>query len=487
MTAAALGLILLLIAGCVAPEPETTSAPAAQRPTAAPPILDSENSSPALPPAAVTSGALTTDELVIDAGSRQQIVSGLGIDANVHSWKGGQLKPAIDAYSAWGPLTWRVIIEKSDWESAQVGDPNAIDWAYYNSVLTSPKLEDLWDTIAYIESKPGQTVSLSLMGGVPAWMGGTHILPDKEDYWVRMVASLVGYAREKRGLKLNLLSPLNEPDLNGIEGPKVDPDQTVRLFDKLGHRLESMGLGDVKFVAPDASSVEGAKSAYAPLLMADPYVRSKIAHLGVHTYSGDLADLPSTLKEGDPDVWVTEFNTACDSCDSGVKPDDSWNRATSTASILLSLLEQGASGAQLYDAWDGFYEHHGAFGYWGALAYDAQSGTYIRRQTFEVLKLLYRYLPPGFVRVRSHGASAVTAVAFADPRSGALTIVGVNGTSSSQRFRISDSSARSAFSTTEFSALTDDGVTSSPQPLSDASSLTVSVPPDSVFAVSAKR
>jgi O-glycosyl hydrolase len=261
----------------------------------------------------------------------------------------------------------------------------------------------------------------------------------------------------------------------------------VRLLGNLGHRLDSMGLGDVKFVAPDASSVEGAKTAYAPLLMADPYVRSKIAHLGVHTYSGDLADLPSTLKEGDPDVWVSEFNTACDSCDNGVELDDSWNRATSTAAMLLSLLQQGASGAQLYDAWDGFYEHHGAFGYWGALAYDAKSGTYTPRQTFGALKLLYNYLPPGSVRVQSHGASAVTAVAFTDPPSGALTIVGVNGTSSSQRFRISDSSGRSAFSTTEFSAVTDKGVTSSPQPRSDASSLIVSVPADSVFAVSAKR
>jgi O-glycosyl hydrolase len=259
------------------------------------------------------------------------------------------------------------------------------------------------------------------------------------------------------------------------------------LLGKLGHRLESMGLGDVKFVGPDASSVEGAKTAYAPLLMADPYVRSKIAHLGVHTYSGDLADFPSALKEGDPDVWVSEFNTACDSCDNGVKLDDSWNRATSTASMLLSLLQQGASGAQLYDAWDGFYEHHGAFGYWGALAYDARSGAYTPRKTFGVLKLLYKYLPPGSVRVQSHGATAVTTVAFTDPRSGALTIVGVNGTSSSQRFRISDSSGRSAFSTTEFSAVTDDGVTSSPQPRSDASSLTVSVPADAVFAVSARR
>jgi hypothetical protein len=486
-TAAALGLVLVLIAGCVASEPEATSAPNAARPTAAPPILDPETSSPALPPAAVNNWALTTDELVIDVGSQQQTVSGLGIDANVHSWQGGQLKPAIDAYAAWGPLTWRVIIEKSDWESAQVGAPDTTDWSYYNSVLTSPKLEDLWNTIAYIESKPGQTVSLSLMGGVPAWMGGTHILPEKEDYWVRMVASLVAYAREKRGLKLNLLSPLNEPDLNGIEGPKVDPDQAVRLLDKLGHRLDSMGLGDVKFVAPDASSVEGAKTAYAPLLMADPYVRSKIAHLGVHTYSGDLADFPSTLKEGDPDVWVSEFNTACDSCDKGVELDDSWNRATSTAAMLLSLLQQGASGAQLYDAWDGFYEHHRAFGYWGALAYNAKSGTYTPRQTYGVLKLLYKYLPPGSVRVQSHGASAVTSVAFTEPRSGALTIVGVNGTSSPQRFRVSDSSGLSAFSTTGFSAVTDDGVTSSPQPRSDASSLTVSVPADSVFAVSAQR
>jgi hypothetical protein len=159
----------------------------------------------------------------------------------------------------------------------------------------------------------------------------------------------------------------------------------------------------------------------------------------------------------------------------------------SAASMLLSLLQQGAAGAQLYDAWDGFYEHHGAFGYWGALAYDAQKGTYTPRHTFNVLKLLYQHLPAGSVRVQSHGALALATASFLDPQSGSLTVLGVNGTSSSQQFRISVSSGDRTFSSAKFSAITDDGITSSPQPRADAASLTVSVPANSVFAVTAPR
>jgi hypothetical protein len=47
----------------------------------------------------------------------QQIVSGLGVYANVHSWNNGQLRPAVDKIADLGDVTWRVIIEKADWGS----------------------------------------------------------------------------------------------------------------------------------------------------------------------------------------------------------------------------------------------------------------------------------------------------------------------------------------------------------------------------------
>ncbi|NUP75435.1 MAG: hypothetical protein HOQ07_12420 [Sinomonas sp.] len=474
-----------------AAQPPSSSAP--PQPTAAPPLLEPDSSPSSTVPAPQGGGApddagvITTDQLVVDPSVRLQAMTGLGVNANVHSWKGGQLKSAIDQYTALGAVTWRVIIEKADWEPAQVGQANAIDDAYDRRIYETPKMQDLWNTISYIESSPHQTVSLSIMGGVPDWMGGTGILADKEDYWVRMIASLLDYGRRKKGLELTLLSPLNEPDLNGIEGPKVDPAQMTELLDKLARRLDAMGMSDVRFVVPDTSSAQGARDQYLPALLANPTVAARIARVGIHSYSGDAASVPPAVAQGPAagaGVWVTEFNTACDACDQGVEPSDTWDRSFGMGRDLLGLIGQGANGAQLYDAWDGYYEHHGAFGYWGALRYDSATGRYTPRQAFSILALFLGAVPPMSLHVGSTGGQAVQSQAFLSPDSKRITVLGTNSTSSVQRFRILVAGA-SALTRAELRTVTArGGLSLGKSPSAQGNSLIVTVPAQTVFAVS---
>ncbi|WP_369046947.1 hypothetical protein [Sinomonas sp. P10A9] len=342
-------------------------------------------------------------------------------------------------------MVWRVIIEKADWEPTEIGPADVIDDSYYRRIYETPKMRDLWDTIAYIESSKGQTVSLSVMGAVSPWMGGTQVLPEKEDFWVRMIASLLDYGRRQRGLTLSLVSPLNEPDTNGIEGPNVGPSQMTELLGKLGRRLDALGMGDVRFVVPDTSSAQGARDDYVPALVADTYVSGKIARIGIHTYSGDAASVPDAVSKGaaaGAGVWATEFNAWCDGCDSGAAPADTWDQAFGMARMLLSLVGQGVNGAQMYDAWDGYYEHHGAMGYWGALKYDPGSGTYSPRSAFSVLSLFIRALPSGTVHVGASGAPALEVQAFLDEPSGQVNIVGANPTRSAQRFVVTAGGAQ---------------------------------------------
>jgi hypothetical protein len=434
-------LTLALLAGCTGQEPGAApSSQPARQDNVAPPLLDPNPSPSSLqiaPPTGV--GPLTTDELKVDVSAKEQIISGLGIDANVHSWRNGQLKPAIDKYTALGPMTWRVIIEKADWEPIQAGSPDIIDEAYYRGIYETPKMQDLWNTIAYIESSPNQTVSLSVMGGVAPWMGGTQILPEKEDYWVRMIASLLDYARNQKGLRLNLISPLNEPDWDGIEGAKVKAPQMTELLGKLSRKLDSIGMGDVRFVVPDAASVQNTHSSYLPALLADPTVAAKIARIGIHTYSGDAGAVPDDVakspKAGTP-VWATEFNATCDHCDADPNAAGAWGQAFAMAKDLLNLIDQGVSGGQLYDGWDGYYEHHGAFDYSGALKYDPSLGSYTPRMSFAVLALFLQSLPPGTAHLDSDGAQAVQTEAFLDPATGKVTVLGINTTSSRQNFHL---------------------------------------------------
>jgi hypothetical protein len=404
------------------------------------PLLESGGTaSPSRAPASMVPGPLTTDALVIDAGARSQVMTGLGVDANVHSWRDGELKPAIARYAALGPLTWRVIIEKADWEPSQVGSADVIDQTYYDRIYSTGKMKDLWDTISYIESFTGQTVSLSIMGGVAGWMGDNHIDTAKEDYWVRMIASLLDYGRRVRHAEVTLVSPFNEPDWNGIEGPRVDPAQMTRLLDKLGARLDGLGLADVRYVVPDTASAQAARTDYIPALLADSSVAARIARIGIHSYSGDSAGVPQMVGSStfaDRGVWATEFNAWCDGCDTGAPPPNAWAQASSMAHELLAMTGQGVTGAQLYDAWDGYYEHHGSFGYWGALAYDSTTGTYSPRRSFDVLSLAVRVIPPGAVLIGTSGAPTVDAAAFLIPSTGEVRILGNNTSSSTQRFRI---------------------------------------------------
>ena len=308
-----------------------------------------------------------------------QTVSGLGVNANVHSWKNGQLKPAIDRIAELGDLTWRVIIEKADWlDAPDQTTETDITLDRYRAVYEHGKMADLWDTIAYINSKHGQQVMVNIMGGVPEWMGGTHIDPASEDQWVRMVASMVAYGRNVRHLDFTMLGPMNEIDWNGIEGPQVQPDQYVRLLHKLLVQLDQLGLSDIRLVGPDTASAANGNSDYLPALASDPLVMERMAHFGIHSYDGSSAGAQEALKEASypgMDYWVTEFSGPCPGCDTGSPNPADWSSTATSASFAISLLAQGAAGLLQYDAWDGYYEHHESMGYWGLLAYDASTGT----------------------------------------------------------------------------------------------------------------
>ncbi len=363
-------------------------------------------------------------------------MTGLGVNANVHSWHDGELKPAIDRIAELGDVTWRVIIDRADWEVEENPDnPQVIDWGRYTSIYETGKMADLWDTIGYINSKPGQEVMVNVMGGVPPWMGGTQIEENKEDQWVRMIASMVAYGRSVRGVDFTLLGPLNESDWNGIEGPQVGPEQYTRLLRKLILRLDELGLSDMRLVGPDTASASRAVQDYLPELEKDALVMSRLAHFAIHSYDGGAAGTADAIRQTgsqpgpaeEPDFWVTEYAGPCPGCDSGAPNPTDWSSAASSAAQALSLIEQGASGLQQYDAWDGYYEHHESMGFWGLLAYDEATGKYAPRKTYFVLRQLIQYIPRNAVRISAatnHPDCRIAA--FYDKSSGRITLFGYN-------------------------------------------------------------
>ena len=388
---------------------------------------------------AAAPAAHAASTLTVDVTREQQVIDGFGVNANVHSWHGGELRPAIDAIAAMGATTWRVIIDRADWEATNDNaDPSSFNWDAYGGIYERGKMADLWDTVAAIESKPGQVVMINAMGAVPDWMGGSRIDADEEDEWVETFASLVYYGRVYRHLRIDLLGPMNEPDLNGVEGPQVGPQQYVRVLHKLAVRLDELGLGSTKLVGPDTASPSIGASSYYPAMAADPVVMDHLAAVAIHDYSGSVGGINGAIADSAfPSMryWLTEFAARCAGCDTGAPNPGDWSSASEDVGQAFSYLDAGASGALAYDAWDGFYEHHDSMGYWGLLAYDADTGTYTPRKSYYALEQLMRYVAPGARRIAAETSdgSPVDVEAFADGPTGRLTVVMRNTGSAPER------------------------------------------------------
>lgn len=368
----------------------------------------------------------------VDAGERFQSIDGLGVNINGTYWGDGRLAPALDAlHRDLGATIFRVIIETPYWEAANDdGDARSFNWQSYDATYAKPEFQSLFGILRHLQALPDSQVILSVMGPMPAWMGEGVIDAGAEEEWAEMVASLLVYARDREGLAIRLLAPLNEIDVGPPEGPKVDAGQHARLMRLLSLRLDELGL-DARLVVPELTFSSNAEE-YLPPLLADELVAGRLAAFAVHDYGGDVADIRGLIAESsrpDSRFWLTEYSQWCVACQESEENTESWALGADTVSFLLRYLERGASAALLYDGLDGYYVHHGKFQAWGVLAYSPDTGDFSPRTRFNTSAQIFRFVRPGMVRVAaSESSGGLSLVAFLDPDSGALSIVGRNPT-----------------------------------------------------------
>lgn len=369
--------------------------------------------------------------LIIDGSQAFQSIDGFGVNANSASWKNGELRPAIDMLvDQLGATIFRVVVDNADWETINDnGDPNAFNWTSYNGVYTSPKFEALWSTMAYLNQKGiTQNLILNVMGPVASWMGGSHIAPAAEDEWVEMIASLVYYARTTRNLQFGLLSPMNEPDWDGIEGPQVDQWQYVRLMQKLFQKLDALGLSSIRLVGPDTASADAGVQSYFPEMVANPALMAKLAHFGLHNYAGYTAHAEAAIQSSaypGKNFWMTEVTNIWDA---------------------LPEIAQGAAATIVWDGYDSVYNHailagrgttppNDAGNGSALLDYDTATGLYAPRKAFYEHMQLFRSVEPGARRIAVAVSNAdLDVLAFHHPSTNRITIVGRNAGSGSVTF-----------------------------------------------------
>jgi hypothetical protein len=388
-------------------------------------------------------------------------MDGFGVNINTAWWYNGEygdskvIQPALDLLvDSLGATIFRAVIEEIDWEAVNDdNDPTHFNWSYYNSVFSDKKFECIWNTLRYLNKK-GITkgLVLSFMGAPPSsaplakpemqksWMGNSlySIDPSKEDELVESIAALLYYARNTAKIKFNLVSPMNETDIdsetkkdkhpNGIvEGPDMpDAVQFTRVIKKLAQKLDAIGMSDIRYVAPDAG---GSKLFRACLdeINKDPYLMGKLASWGVHQYGDDSRNYQNTVNKStnsNKSFWVTET--------AGIKN-------------MLGQLDDGPTALIFWDGFDCVYQHGRRNGYgdnppndylfgWKdgkpLIEYLASTNSWKARKQFYEHEQLMRFIKPGAIRIEAVSNDKDLDIHAFRNTNGQLVIVGRNNGSS---------------------------------------------------------
>lgn len=378
-------------------------------------------------------------KITIDGLERLQTIDGIGVNVNSRSWNDGELKPAIDLLvDSMKATIFRVIVETpKEWEDVNDNnDPFVYNWKYYDSLYATKKFTSVWNTIAYLNKKGiTHNLMLNLMGYLPEWMGGETVDAGKEDEFVEMLVSFLQYATYRQQLKIGMLAPFNESDIQK-EGPRLNEHRYVNLLKKIMIRMKQSGMNDIRFVGPDAADMKNNVRRYIPEMMKDSLVMTGIKVFAVHSYGGYYAPVDSLLKNSafpESKFWVTEWNAWRDGLDDGIMTEYNYTFAADCIRYLVDLLKNGAAAAMVWEGYDSYYDHHAPslFSYWGILGYEKGTGKYIPRKHFYTISQISKYLQPGSWQIASNSSNKnIPAFAFFNPHTHTPALIGLNRSSS---------------------------------------------------------
>lgn len=389
--------------------------------------------------------SLRAATVTVDGAQTFQTIDGIGANINYRSWTNGDLVPVLDALIDQAGMTvFRVDWQHSNWEQTNDNaDPDVMNWTYYDQVYSSSNFSRLWDLGAYLNQK-GITngLMLSFHGYGPPWMletNGSTLAPGMEDEWAEMIASVLIYARTNRQLQFTLVGPDNEPDSASYVGINMTPAQYVTALHYLAEKLDTNGLGDIRFVAPDLA--DNATSWWTNI-MGDPVVMAKVAHFGLHDYddgyqSDGIAAFLLQSAQPNSDFWVTEYNVWCGTCEGGGGNFEGWDYFLGSAQYLLAELANGATSALIFEGYDSYrlsgQDPNDYFlSSWGMFALDYSGNfpppspvTYTARPNFYTVAQVSKFVRPG-ARHIGVTSSFQPVLAFCQTNLLQLAIVGVN-------------------------------------------------------------
>jgi O-glycosyl hydrolase len=400
-------------------------------------------------PLALAQGPGTTSRITVNPQERFQMIDGFGVNYNSTFFREAQrpmLDMLIDDLGAtifrldpYGVTSWEVTNDNDD--------PHVMNWEYYNDRYSIPQFEASWAAARYLNSR-GIRPFMTLSGTVPDWMlddkapppkhhvcrEGTgilhpltgkppHLNPAMYEEFAETAVSMLVYARTKARIDFEYFSPVNETDCYPVEGPRVDPEEMPRLLGAIARRLNKEGLGDVKLVVADQSSLA---NDYMGPILADDALMKQVGVFSLHSYGSDSmtsqVERLRASKYPETHVWLTEYGDLND-LDKSLEND--WkNFALKATWRALRALNQGANAALFWDAYDNYQEHDARLTFYGLIR--NADHIYTPKKRYYAAKQLYRFVRPGSQRIAAQAdAPGLTVSAFRNGATNSLVIVGI--------------------------------------------------------------
>ncbi len=387
--------------------------------------------------------------ITVDPRERFQTIDGFGVNFNGTYFRDAQ-KPMIDMLiDDLGATLFRLDpYGLSNWEALNDNDdPSVMNWEYYNDRYSIPSFEASWAAARYLNSR-GIRPLMALSGIDPEWMlddnappprhhvcGGSatmthaearkpaHLNPAMYDEFAEEVVSMAVYARKRAKIDFDYFGPFNETDCFPAEGPRVDPDEMPKLLEAISRRMKKEGLGGVKLIVAEQALL--ANNYIGPILE-DSELMQQVGVFAFHTYGSDSllpqVETVRASKHPQTPVWLTEYG---DLDDLDRSPENDWKKFSLAATgRALRALNDGASAALFWDAYDNYHEHYPRLTFYGLIRNNDH--VFSPKKRYFAAKQLYHFVRPGSQRITAstEGAGLVVS-AFRDDAAKSVVIVGV--------------------------------------------------------------
>jgi O-glycosyl hydrolase len=382
--------------------------------------------------------------LSIDPSRRFQTIDGFGVNFNGTYFRDAQ-KPMIDLLiddlgatifrlDPYGLSNWEVVNDNDD--------PRVMNWEYYDDRYSTPTFEASWAAARYLNHR-GLRPFLTLSGIVPDWMlddraprpthhvcdqqaatrppRRDHLSPGKYDEFAEEVVSMAEYARTHARIDFQYFSPMNETDCYPAEGPRVDPEETPAVLLALARRLRTEGMGDVKLVVPEQAIIA---NDYVDPILANEELMRQVGAFSFHVYGNDnvgaQVDRIRRSRYSWLPVWLTEYG---DLNDRDRSAENDWtNFSLAATRRALIALNEGASTALYWDAFDNYHEHASRLTFYGL--FQNSDHIYSPKKRYYATRQLYHFVPRGAQLIASTSSDPhFTVAAFRTPEH--LIVVGV--------------------------------------------------------------